>query len=276
MDNTTPSGFRHAPVSKFLVEVIGGCSIAAALLNVRTVNLPPLWRAVVSSCTFGSVGHTVIGTWLLYRMRIIERHSGSPKYAAFVFISLIASALLQAGAHRFLNFKMSGPYAILFAMLCQFHHIIPASSRFPLFGTTVSDKIYVYLAAAQMMLANASVVTPCICGLTSGLLYVSNVGNIKTWRFPFWRKSRPAPSFNTSSNATADASIGSSSSSRVPQPTGDVRQRSAEQEIQVSEENINAMSSMFPNVSRDAVASALISAKNDMNRAADILLNMGD
>lgn len=36
------------------------------------------------------------------------------------------------------------------------------------------------------------------------------------------------------------------------------------------------MSSMFPNASRDAVASALISAKNDMNRAADILLNMGD
>lgn len=67
MDNTTPSGkqvflltgsiqrshwcclqgFRHAPVSKFLVQVIGGCSIAAVLLNVRTVNLPP-----VSTCSF--------------------------------------------------------------------------------------------------------------------------------------------------------------------------------------------------------------------------------
>lgn len=211
-------------------------------------------------------------------MRILERHSGSPKYAAFVFISLVTSALLQAGAHRFLNFKMSGPYAMLFAMLYQFHHIIPAASRFPLFGTTVSDKIYVYLAAAQMMLANTSIVTPCICGLTSGLLYVSNIGNIKTWRFPFWRKSRPTPpSSNTSSssNATVDTSIGSSTS-HMSQPTGDLRQRSTEQEIQVSEENINAMSSMFPNASRDAVASALISAKNDMNRAADILLNMGD
>lgn len=41
-------------------------------------------------------------------------------------------------------------YAMLFAMLYQFHHIIPAASRFPLFGTTVSDKIYVYLAAAQV------------------------------------------------------------------------------------------------------------------------------
>lgn len=81
------------------------------------------------------------------------------------------------------------------------------------------------------MLANTSVIAPCICGLTSGLLYASNVGNIKTWRFPFWRKSRPAPSSNTSSSSStaADASIGLSSSSHMPQPTGDLRQRSAEQ-----------------------------------------------
>ena len=40
----------------------------------------------------------------------------------------------------------------------------------------------------------------------------------------------------------------------------------------MSEENVNAVASMFPDHSRDAVTSALVTARNDMNRAAEILL----
>ena len=40
----------------------------------------------------------------------------------------------------------------------------------------------------------------------------------------------------------------------------------------MSEENVNAVASMFPDHSRVAVTSALVTARNDMNRAAEILL----
>ncbi|KAI9317590.1 hypothetical protein BX666DRAFT_2026864 [Dichotomocladium elegans] len=255
--------------------------MAAALLNIRTATLPPVWRALVSSSTFASFGHTLVGTWLIYRMRIVERHCGSAKYAAFVFITLITSVLFQAGAQRFLNFRMSGPYALLFSMLLLYQQIIPPATQFLVLGSTLSDKVYVYAAAAQkwMLLANTSIITPCLCGLATGAMYISNVANMKKWRFPQWMR---LMSTHTSATARNPSTFPPTYVPETPSSSG-LRQRTTAsatrtsvqprtRQEDVSEENVNALVAMFPNLTRDAVTSALLSARNDMNRAAEILL----
>ena len=40
-----------------------------------------LWRLFTSQWAFSSIGTSVIGTWLVYRLRIVERRYGSAKYA---------------------------------------------------------------------------------------------------------------------------------------------------------------------------------------------------
>lgn len=41
-------------------------------------------------------------------------------------------------------------FAILFAMLYQYHRIIPVTYKFKIFGVTLSDKMYIYVIATHV------------------------------------------------------------------------------------------------------------------------------
>ncbi|KAI8145641.1 hypothetical protein BJV82DRAFT_601720 [Fennellomyces sp. T-0311] len=262
MDSSGPSGFRNASVTKLLVQIISGCSLAVTLLHGRpsATLRNPIWRGLGSALAFPAIAPSVVGTFLLYRMRVIERLYGTPKYAAFVFFTMVTSLVFQAGFKTF-----SGPYALVFAMLYQYHNIVPVTSRFPVAGGIVlTDKMYVYIAALQLLMAPTSV-APSLCGFVAGLMYHTNVAGIQRWRFPQWivpPKRRP-----TAMPESAPSSSASPRRARTDAP----RPRQQGQ-MAVSEENVNAVALMFPDHSRDAVTSALIAARNDMNRAAEILL----
>lgn len=112
-------GFRNVPVTKLLVPIVGGCSSLVIAYNLRpNLQIPAqaqvriqeqrkdrlmtvlqLWRFFASQWGFQSLGSTFIGTWLIYRMKIIEQRYGSSKYAALIFISFIASSLVHTGAY---------------------------------------------------------------------------------------------------------------------------------------------------------------------------------
>ncbi|KAI7905703.1 uncharacterized protein BX663DRAFT_549670 [Cokeromyces recurvatus] len=261
-----PSGFLNAPVTKFLVPLVGGCSALAYIikagsgmsLQVSQLTVTgQLWRIFSSPWTFNSVGTTVIGTWLIYKLRIIERRYGSAKYAAFIFISFVLSTLLQAGVSVTVGSRIgfrsiaSGPYAILFSILYQFHKMIPPSYQVKMLGTTMSDKTYTYFAATQLLLTNStSSMIPCICGLTVGVLY-DRINTLKQWRFPKWIRRLTwryiLPVLNTNSK-------------RRPR------------EERIKEEDINTILGMFPNYSRENIKDALIKSKSDLNRAVELLL----
>lgn len=40
-----------------------------------------VWRLFTSHWAFSSIGTTVVGTWLIYKMKVVERRYGSAKYA---------------------------------------------------------------------------------------------------------------------------------------------------------------------------------------------------
>ncbi|KAI9492843.1 hypothetical protein BDB00DRAFT_826662 [Zychaea mexicana] len=259
MDSSGPSGFRNAPVTKFLVQIISGCSLAVTLLHGRSSPALryPLWRGLSSVLAFPALGPGVVGTFLIYRMRVIERFYGSPKYAAYLFFSMMTSLIFQVGFKSY-----SGPHALVFAMLYQYHHIVPVTSRFPVAaGVVLTDKMYVYMAALQLLLSPTTI-APSLCGLVAGMMYHTNVADIQRWRFPQWMfPKRPPPT------ATPSVPV----SPRHQRRPGQQRQQQQQQPV-VSEDNVNAVASMFPDHSRDAVTSALVAARNDMNQAAEILL----
>ncbi|KAI9262179.1 hypothetical protein BDA99DRAFT_510469 [Phascolomyces articulosus] len=268
MDSSGPSGFRNAPVTKFLVQIIGGCSLAVSLLQSRSSPIAnilrnPVWRAVSPVIAFPALGPGVVGTFLIYRMRVVERLYGSPKYAAFLFFSMVTSLVFQVGFKGY-----NGPYALVFAMLYHYHHIVPVTSQFSVAsGVVLNDKMYVYMAALQLLFSPTSV-APSLCGFIAGMMYHMDLAGIQRYRFPQWLFPRRRPVSDTPS---------------VPGPSSSRRQRQQprqhrpapsppRQQPTVTEENVNAIASMFPDHSRDAVTSALVSAHNDMNRAAEILL----
>ncbi|SAM00335.1 hypothetical protein [Absidia glauca] len=287
-------GFRNAPVTKVLVTIIGGCSAASSLFEASRVSIAhPLWRLVSSQWVFADVGSTVVGTWLIYKLRIIERRYGSSKFAALVFSSFAMSSLLHQAANLIFGadrFTANGPYALLFAILYQYHMIVPSTYQIPVAANiTMTDQFYVYAAAIQLLLSRfPSSILPCHFGVLIGAVYHSNLGNIRRWRFPgqlrsvFSRYLLPILG-TTSSNqqpplsstriprspptSRPSGSSGTSSST----PSNHLRRRT-EVELPPSTENIDALVSMFPDSSREAITNALISSRHDLNRAAETLL----
>lgn len=98
-------------------------------------------------------------------------------------------------------------FGLLFALLYQYHRVIPVTYRFRVFGFTFNDKTPLYVLALQVCFTyleclgmwridhfilqsklvlsqSFGTAVPCMCGLMAGALYRSDVGSIKQWRFP--------------------------------------------------------------------------------------------
>ncbi|CAO3644878.1 unnamed protein product [Cunninghamella echinulata] len=290
------SGFRNAAVTKVLVTVIGSCSTLASLFesHLLSTSKQPVLQSISSQWVFPSIGSTVVGTWLIYKLRVIERRYGSSKFAALVFISIAVSTFFQQIANTAFHgqYSISSPYALIFAILYQYHIIIPQTNQLPFLSMTINDKTYVYAAAIQLFAQRMPTsILSCFCGLLTGMVYNNNIGNIQKWRFPQWIRSFSStyliPLLGTTSPlhhfspATGLSPLSSSSSSSSATQLNNLysnnhsnplRQRNVPTEVPPSNENIEALISMFPHCSREVVANALISSQHDLNRAAETLL----
>lgn len=83
--------------------------------------------------------------------------------------------------------KEKGPnrYAFIFSALYQYHRIIPVTYRFRVFGVVMNDKLFLYILAIQLAFSQSfQTLTPALCGILTGALYRTDIGNIKQWRFP--------------------------------------------------------------------------------------------
>ncbi|KAG0174750.1 hypothetical protein DFQ28_002392 [Apophysomyces sp. BC1034] len=166
-------------------------------------------------------------------------------------------------------------------MLYQFRTLVPATHQARTLGFTVTDKMYVYAAAAQIFFSRSTFsMVPCLCGLATGALYDSNVMGVKQWRFParlrylaynyipfMTDKPMDAGSSPDASEATRSRRNQQASNEQQQQ-----RQRQRQQQ-RIPEESIDAVASMFPDHSRAVISSALARADLDPNRAAEILLS---
>ncbi|KAI8076884.1 uncharacterized protein BX664DRAFT_344168 [Halteromyces radiatus] len=199
MSYTGPAGFYNAPVTKLLVVSIGVLSILGSILKLKPyyqLQLFPhitihhqFWRLITCQIPFTSSGDVFFGTMIIYSMRIIERQFGTSKYVAFVFVTICLATLLEIGAlvtgiKLGFRYVPGGPYALLFAMLYQYHRMVPGLYRFRIFNITFNNKIFLYMLCFQIFISQGvNTIVPCVCGLLAGAFYRSDVGGIKQWRF---------------------------------------------------------------------------------------------
>uniref|UniRef100_A0A0A9E481 UBA domain-containing protein n=1 Tax=Arundo donax TaxID=35708 RepID=A0A0A9E481_ARUDO len=223
-------GFHNAPASRAVV-------VAAALFSVflgfrgRFLDLGlsyesvyeklRIWRLITSLFAFSSTPELIFGAALLYYFRVFERQIGSNKYAVFIIFTTTVSVLLQILAlgylkDRTLNPLTSGPYGLIFASFVPFYFDIPISMKFRIFGLSLSDKSFVYLAGLQLLFSSGRCsVIPGLSGILVGLLYRLNTFGIRRLKFPefatsfFSRLSRPFPnnSYQGLPTTEADGSI---------------------------------------------------------------------
>ncbi|ORX57449.1 hypothetical protein DM01DRAFT_1406016 [Hesseltinella vesiculosa] len=267
-------GFRNAPVSKLLFTFVGGLSTYANLAETPSLSTirHPVWRMVSSQWVFTGIGSTVLGSYLVYRLRVIERRYGSAKFVSLVFFSAVLSMIFYQILDTCGLPIITGPMTMIFALLYQFHRLVPATSPQKIWHFTATDKSVVYLGAAQFLSFHAPAsLLPAIAGWLSGAVYSANIGNISRWRFPQAIRSLASryllPFLGTSGPI-------STPSSRTSPTTGRPSRSHQPEEVQVppSSENVDTLMSMFPDRTRENVSSALVSSNHDVNRAAEILL----
>ncbi|XP_078446775.1 ubiquitin-associated (UBA) protein [Wolffia australiana] len=279
------SGFHNAPFTR---AVVFACAVTTVLFGVQgrssTIGLSYqdvfknfyLWKLFASILGFSSTPELVFGLCLLYYFRVFERQIGSNKYSVFAIFSVTVSSLFQIITLSVLkdpnlSTLASGPYGVIFASFVPFYFDIPVSSRFRIFGVQLTDKSFVYLAGAQLLLFSwKHSLLPGLCGIIAGAIYRFNLFGIRRIKFPksvasfFSRLTLSSGATPPASGRSIVGSIPSHSNRRteVSQPSAPISDP--------PEESIAMLVSM--GFDTNAARQALMQARNDLNAATNILL----
>ncbi|KUL91444.1 hypothetical protein ZTR_01776 [Talaromyces verruculosus] len=252
------SGFTNAPVSKSLVIYIVASSIALSIFDVKHLaNIlvdVHLWRYGQFSRAFlwqvaGYANSTEVlfAAMLAYHMRVVERIWGSRKLATFIvtvlpYTTIITPLLLALVLHPlslgYLNYLPSGPTAVMFALLAQYHASIPHTFKYRISTTggstgrqpstsqnegnannnskrsltiLLSDKSTTYLVAAQLALSQfPASLLPAFVGWAVGTAWRADIlPGSRSWRVPAWivgekESRRPAGASAVSGNGDTE------------------------------------------------------------------------
>ncbi|KAF3393540.1 DSC E3 ubiquitin ligase complex subunit 2 [Talaromyces pinophilus] len=252
------SGFTNAPVSKSLVIYIVASSIALSIFDVKHLaNIlvdVHLWRYGQFSRAFlwQVAGHAnstevLFAAMLAYHMRVVERIWGSRKLATFIvtvlpyttiITPLLLALLLRPLSLGYLNYLPSGPTAVMFALLAQYHASIPHTFKYRISTTggstgrqpstsqnegnannnskrsltiLLSDKSTTYLVAAQLALSQfPASLLPAFVGWAVGTAWRADIlPGSRSWRVPAWivgekESRRPAGASAVSGNGDTE------------------------------------------------------------------------
>ena len=230
--------FTNAPVSRTLVVGLVAGSVAVSLLDIKHYfyilvdthiwKYHQTWRTLIYQLCYTNSSEVLFASMTLYNMRIVERMWGSRKYAVrnytrvqkmaansntlqsfLVVTTLLTSILPPAILALFLrpvtaglfNYLPAGPTPIIFAVLAQYHAMIPHIYKYRLamsasppsndqfVGLTFSDKSYRYLLAIQLALFQwpGSLLGAAV-GWVVGYSWRNDLlpGAVTRWRIPGW------------------------------------------------------------------------------------------
>ncbi|KAI0390988.1 hypothetical protein F5Y17DRAFT_33171 [Xylariaceae sp. FL0594] len=213
--------FTNAPVTRSLVYGLIGMSIAASLLDLKhyfyiIVDLHlwrfhQTWRALVYQLCYTNSSEVLFAVMTLYHMRFVERLWGPRKYATFIFITYLLTSVLPPVLLALVlrpltlgvfNYLPAGPTPIVFAILAQFHAMIPHAYKYRIAtsvsppssgdqseGLTFSDKSYRYALALQLALFQwPGSILGALVGWIVGYAWRMEVlpRSVTRWRIPGW------------------------------------------------------------------------------------------
>ncbi|EGS23966.1 uncharacterized protein CTHT_0006760 [Thermochaetoides thermophila DSM 1495] len=216
--------FASTPVTRTMVLGLVGTSIAASLFDIKhyfdiqvglhLFTYRQTWRALVYQLCYTNSSEVLFGAMALYHMRTVEQQWGSRKFASFVIVSglltavlppLILAVILRPLTFGMFDFLPAGPTPIIFAILAQYHAMIPHIYKYKVAlttgppsandaddsvpGITFSDKSTKYLMALQLAFFQwpGSLLGAGI-GWLVGQAWRSELlpGALTRWRVPGW------------------------------------------------------------------------------------------
>ncbi|KAM3457989.1 hypothetical protein MY3296_000639 [Beauveria thailandica] len=215
----------NTPVTRLVVLGLVSASIAASLLDIKhyayilinphIVQYGQFWRLFTYQLCYTNSAEVLFAAMSLYNLRTVERMWGSRKYASFLVVtSLITSivppacmTVLRPLAPSLFNYMPGGPTPIIFAVLAQFHAMVPhmykyriatssaeappttTTSSEPFTGLTLSDKSYQYALALHLALLQwPGSVVGAAAGWAVGWAWRGALlpATLLTWRVPGW------------------------------------------------------------------------------------------
>jgi hypothetical protein len=177
-----------APLTKALVMASVSTSIivqAASKASRRRRNV--LVDSFIHAVAFKHPGELLFGALLTYYFRLLERQMGTSKYSAYALICCGIGYAFEAGftataAHRT---SASGLYPLLFANMVAFFLEIPSLQHFTVIGFSLSNKIFIYLAAMQLLISNAQQsAVAAAAGVVAGVVYHSGFLGLRKLKLP--------------------------------------------------------------------------------------------
>ncbi|KAI3610460.1 uba domain-containing protein ucp14 [Moniliophthora roreri] len=181
--------FENAPFSKGLAAGLALSSIAVGLFDVKHYFHLQYWRFITHNLAFSSSGDLLLAELVLFNVGVVvERHFGTLKFASFVLISTILTALLELVVlvlcrNLGITHIPAGPSALFFSLLYQYSRIIPSVYDFRIFGVPLSNKSFTYILAVQLAFGRlpGSAATALI-GIVAGQIYRSDIIPLKSYR----------------------------------------------------------------------------------------------
>ncbi|KAK3371583.1 hypothetical protein B0T24DRAFT_595373 [Lasiosphaeria ovina] len=175
--------FASTPVTRTLVLGLVASSVAVSLFDVKhyfyisvgthILRYHQVWRFLIYQLCYTNSSEVLFAAMSLYNMRAIEQLWGSRKYASFIAVTalftaiippfLLTAVLRPLSLGRF-EYLPAGPTPIIFAILAQYHAMIPHVYKYRValstaapgnddsMGLTFSDKSTRYLIALQLAL----------------------------------------------------------------------------------------------------------------------------
>jgi hypothetical protein len=234
--------FASTPVTRALVLGIVGLSIAASLFDIKhyfyisvgthILQYRQTWRALIWQLCYTNSSEVLFAAMTLYNLRVIEQQWGSRKFAVCISLSLTWSAVEVADTRQsfilvsglltslippvlltvflrplswgLFDFLPAGPTPIIFAILAQYHAMVPHIYQYKVALSTgaptgndhddvpaliFSDKSTKYLMALQLALFQwpGSLLGAGV-GWLVGYAWRSELlpGALTRWRVPGW------------------------------------------------------------------------------------------
>ncbi|ODA81618.1 hypothetical protein RJ55_00119 [Drechmeria coniospora] len=211
--------FTHAPVTRLAVLGLVSASIAASMLDIKHYfyilidthlwRYRQLWRLLAYQLCYTNSAEVLFAAMSLYNLRVVERFWGPRKYASFLVIAFLLTAVVPPLIMAVLrplwpglfNYVPAGPTPVIFAVLAQFYAMVPHMYKYqvatsqapptsePFSGLTFSDKSYQYIIAFHLSLLQwPGSIVGAAAGWLVGHAWRGGVlpAPLVAWRLPGW------------------------------------------------------------------------------------------